>query len=161
MDDAKTPSSRATDHPGSFLDAHRQRATQDVFGIADLATELGTTHRAIRFYEDKGLLSPKRVGTTRVYGRRERARLILILRGKRLGMSLDDIREYLDLYGEHGEGRVKQLARVVERSSQFIDELEERKQHLEQTLTEVRFIRDVSQKKLDQLARTKPTDRTG
>ncbi len=69
-----------------------------LYTVTELAAELGMTARAIRFYEDKGLITPQRAGTTRVYSSRDRARMILILRGKRLGFSLSTIREYLDLY---------------------------------------------------------------
>jgi DNA-binding transcriptional MerR regulator len=68
------------------------------YSISDLAREFALTTRAIRFYEDEGLLSPRRAGRTRVYGERERVRIKLILRGKRLGLSLSEIRELLDLY---------------------------------------------------------------
>lgn len=68
------------------------------YTVTELAAELGTTPRAVRFYETKGLLAPKRAGSTRVYTHRDRARLVLIQRGKRLGFSLADIKEYLDLY---------------------------------------------------------------
>jgi len=71
---------------------------QRLFTVTELAKELGMTARAIRFYEDKGLITPQRAGTTRVYSARDRARMILILRGKRLGFSLSTIKEYLDLY---------------------------------------------------------------
>lgn len=67
-------------------------------GIAELAERCGVTQRAIRFYEDQGLLSPKRIGKTRIFGDRDRVRLDFILRGKRLGFSLAEIREWLDLY---------------------------------------------------------------
>jgi DNA-binding transcriptional MerR regulator len=66
--------------------------------VTQLARELGITARTIRFYEDKGLISPQRAGSTRVYTARDRARMILILRGKRLGFSLREIKDYLDLY---------------------------------------------------------------
>ncbi len=69
-----------------------------LYTVTELASELGMTARAIRFYEDKGLITPQRAGTTRVYSVRDRARMILILRGKRLGFSLSTIKEYLDLY---------------------------------------------------------------
>jgi DNA-binding transcriptional MerR regulator len=71
---------------------------QLTFSISDLAQEFALTTRAIRFYEDEGLLAPTRAGRNRVYGARERTRLKLILRGKRLGLSLSEIREILDLY---------------------------------------------------------------
>lgn len=68
------------------------------YSISELAREFDCTARALRFYEDKGLLSPRREGLTRIYSARDRARLILILRGKRVGLSLIDIKEILDLY---------------------------------------------------------------
>ena len=73
-------------------------ADNRLYTVTELAKELGMTARAIRFYEDKGLIAPQRAGTTRVYSARDRARMILILRGKRLGFSLSAIKEYLDLY---------------------------------------------------------------
>ena len=69
-----------------------------LYTVTELAKQLGMTPRAVRFYEDKGLISPQRVGTTRVFSARDRARMILILRGKRLGFSLSTIKDYLDLY---------------------------------------------------------------
>ena len=66
--------------------------------VTDLAADLGITARTLRFYEDQGLIQPRRLGATRVYSNRERARMILILRGKRLGFSIREIKDYLDLY---------------------------------------------------------------
>ena len=81
-----------------------------LYTVTELAKELGMTARAVRFYEDKGLITPQRAGTTRVYSARDRARMILILRGKRLGFSLSAIKEYLDLYDtditQHAQLRV-------------------------------------------------------
>ena len=68
------------------------------YSISDLAKEFALTTRAIRFYEDEGLLAPRRSGRSRIYGERERVRIKLVLRGKRLGLSLSEIRELLDLY---------------------------------------------------------------
>jgi DNA-binding transcriptional MerR regulator len=68
------------------------------YSISDLAREFALTTRTIRFYEDEGLLSPRRAGSRRIYAERERVRIKLILRGKRLGLSLSEIRELLDLY---------------------------------------------------------------
>ena len=72
----------------------------DIYGIADLAREFNVTTRTIRFYEDKALLSPERQGQRRVYSPRDRVRLRLIMRGKRLGFSLDEIRQMIDLYDD-------------------------------------------------------------
>ena len=132
----------------NVVEAHRQAEKPEFFGIADLATEFGVTPRAIRFYETKGLLAPQRVNGARVYARRDRARLALIVRAKGIGMSLGEIKHYLELYGHHGEGRLKQLEYVVERSDQAISELEEKKQQLEQTLDELRHINRVCRQKI-------------
>jgi DNA-binding transcriptional MerR regulator len=83
------------------------------FTISDLSKEFALTTRAIRFYEDEGLLTPTRAGKNRIYGTRERTRLKLILRGKRLGLSLSEIREILDLY-ETNVDEVPQLRKFVE-----------------------------------------------
>ncbi len=69
-----------------------------LYTVTELARDLGVTARAIRFYEDKGLITPQRAGATRVYTHRDRARMIIILRGKRLGFTLSDIKDYLDIY---------------------------------------------------------------
>lgn len=134
--------------PRKFVEAHRDAVTDEVWGIGALAKALETTPRAIRFYETRGLLSPRRVGNNRVYGRRERARLQLILRGKALGLSLRDMKRYLDLYGENGEGRRKQLTLVVERTATMIAELEAKRAQIDKTLAELRLICRESQKKL-------------
>lgn len=83
------------------------------FSISELAQEFALTTRTIRFYEDEGLLAPTRSGRTRVYGLRERTRLKLILRGKRLGLSLVEIREILDLYDTNVD-EVPQLRKFLE-----------------------------------------------
>ena len=71
---------------------------RDNYSITDLAAEFGVTARALRFYEDEGLIAPERIGLARVYSKRDRARLAWILRGKRVGFSLAEIREMIDLY---------------------------------------------------------------
>lgn len=73
-------------------------STERTYTISQLSREFGVTPRALRFYEDKGLLTPRREGMNRVYSHRDRARLQLILRGKRVGLSLIEIKEILDLY---------------------------------------------------------------
>ena len=93
------------------------------YSISQLAAEFALTTRAIRFYEDEGLLAPRRAGQSRIYGERERTRVKLILRGKRLGLALAEIREILDLYDSR-EGDRRQLAR-------FIEALEHRRRQLE------------------------------
>ncbi len=148
-----TPPPPPEQTPASFLEAHREGPADEVHGIGDLARELDTTTRAIRFYEAKGLVTPRRVGTTRIYGRRERARLQLILRAKKLGLTLREIGQYLDLYGERGEGRKQQLEVVIERCSQKIHELEEKRARIEKTLAELHIIQNGSQERLRALER--------
>jgi len=130
------------------VDAHRDDAGSELFGITELCRDFGITPRSIRFYEDKGLLAPRRVGGTRVYTRRDRARLALILRSKAIGASLAEIKHYLDLYGAHGEGRVQQMKFVVERTDKAITELETRRAHIDATLAELRVINATVRKHL-------------
>lgn len=120
--------------------SHRSDDTGALFGITELCNEFGITLRTIRFYEDKGLLSPRRINGARVYTRRDRARLALILRSKAIGATLEEIRHYLDLYGAHGEGRQQQLQWVRERTDASIAELEHKRAAIEATLAELRLI---------------------
>jgi len=106
------------------------------YTISDLANEFGITARAIRFYEDKRLLQPRRNGLSRVYGRRDRGRLKLILRGKRLGFSLSDISEMLDIYDPHGEGR-EQLNVMLEKIRQRVAVLEQQRRDIDEVLEEL------------------------
>ena len=120
--------------------AHRDDGAAELFGIGELCAEFGISARAIRFYEDKELLSPRRVNGTRVYTRRDRARLALILRAKAIGSSLDEIKHYLDLYGAHGEGRAQQMKFVLKRTDAAIAELEQKRAHIDAALAELRVI---------------------
>ena len=131
------------------VDAHRDEDISELFGISELCSEFGITLRSIRFYEDKALLSPRRVNGTRVYTRRDRARLALILRSKAIGASLAEIKHYLDLYGAHGEGRVQQLKFVLGRTDHAMAELETRRAHIDATLAELRVINATVRKQLD------------
>ena len=99
------------------------------FSISELAREFDVTPRAIRFYEDQGLLAPRRVGQRRIYTPRDRTRLKLTLRGKRLGLTLSEIRELIDMY-EPGRDARPQLAR-------FLAVLEEHKTSLLQQRTDI------------------------
>ncbi|WP_052715882.1 MerR family DNA-binding protein [Devosia chinhatensis] len=116
--------------------------SRDLFAIADLAKEFGISTRAIRFYESKGLLSPERVGATRIFRRRDRARLILILRGKRLGFSLRDISDYLSLYDADRSQQVNLLAEKVD---ERIALLERQRDDLDTTIGELREIRKLAE----------------
>ena len=104
--------------------------------VTQLARELGVTARTIRFYEDKGLITPQRAGSTRVYTSRDRARMILIMRGKRLGFSLREIKEYLDLYDvDHTQSEQLRLLRLG--VAKRLDSLREQLTALQQTIGEL------------------------
>lgn len=111
-----------------------------LLSATELAEELGTTARALRFYETKGLIKPRRVGSRRVYGYRDRGRLQLILRGKRLGFSLADIKEYLELY-DADVGQHQQMHRLADLVATRISDLEHQRTALEATLSELHEIR--------------------
>jgi DNA-binding transcriptional MerR regulator len=127
---------------------HRDDTTEQLFGITELCAQFGISLRTIRFYEDKGLLAPRRINGTRVYTKRDRARLALILRSKAIGASLSEIKHMLDLYGVHGEGRVQQMRYVLERTDAGIRELEEKRAHLDAALAELRAINTAVRKQL-------------
>lgn len=106
------------------------------YSISELAREFDITTRAIRFYEDKGLLKPERRGQTRVYSPEERVRLKLILRGKRLGFSLDESREIIDMY-DPAHGNVEQLQRLLERIAQKRMQLQQQLRDIESLMGEL------------------------
>lgn len=108
----------------------------DSYGIAELAREFDITTRTVRFYEDKGLLSPERDGQRRIYGPRDRVRLKLIMRGKRLGLSLDEIGELMDLY-DADPSEVTQLTQFIDVIRARKSALEMQKQDIEDSLAEM------------------------
>lgn len=111
-------------------------AREPTYSISDLAHEFALTTRAIRFYEDEGLLAPERRGRARIYGERERVRLRLVLRGKRLGFSLSEIRELLDLY-EVGRNERAQLALFVEMLGERRARLVQQREDIDAVLAEI------------------------
>ena len=124
----------------AFVDSHSDEASAELFGISELCAAFGITLRALRFYEDKGLLAPRRINGARVYTRRDRARLALILRAKAIGSPLSEIKRYLDLYGDHGEGRSQQLGYVIDRTDAAIQALQQKHAQIDETLAELRLI---------------------
>jgi DNA-binding transcriptional MerR regulator len=112
---------------------------QRVYSIAELAREFAITARTIRFYEDEGLIKPRRQGLTRLYSAHDRVRLSWILRGKRLGFSLAEIKELLDLYQVDRTG-VQQLRELLRRSQLHIDELERKRHDLDAHIAEFRDV---------------------
>ncbi len=140
------------------VEAHDADAAPEFFSIAELADAFGLTHRAIRFYESKGLLTPARLNGARIYTRRDRARLHIIVRAKALGYSLDEVRDYLDLYGKQGEGRIRQLEMTVTRSAELISELEAKRDQIDEKLAELKLINRVCREKISKKRQAGTTD---
>src|SRR6185369_4955026 len=110
---------------------------RESFTIADLSREFDVTARTIRFYEDQGLIAPTRQGLNRIYSRADRFRLGWILRGKRLGFSLAEIKELLDLY-ETDRSRVSQLKAALKRSRDHVVDMERKAADLQAQIAELR-----------------------
>ena len=110
----------------------------DTFTISELASEFGITTRTIRFYEDQGLLSPKREGMSRIFSNRDRVRLKLALRGKRLGFSLGEIRELFDLYDVSRDEQL-QLEEFLTKLERRRAALEQQREDIEVMLNEIDF----------------------
>ena len=116
------------------MSAAHPRAPERTWTIRQLCTEFGATARALRFYEDKGLLAPARDGVNRVYGPRDRVRLGLIMQGKRLGFSLADLRELLDLYDEN-DGGAAQMAATLPKVRERVVALHAQREDIDRALT--------------------------
>ena len=147
--------------PTPITDAVRAPAAAPVAGgaagdrdrtwtIAQVAEEFGVTHRTVRHYEELGLVTPERRGTTRVYHRRDRTRLGLILRGKRLGFPLEEIRTIIDLY-DAPRGRASQLEYVLSQVDERRVDLERRRRDLDDALKELDAFEDACRADLDRL----------
>ncbi len=122
--------------------------TIEIYSIGDLAREFDVTHRTIRFYEDRGLLSPKRIGSRRVYSKRDQVRLKLILRGKRLGFSLAEVREMLELYDSAPDER-PQLEKFTAALAARREQLERQREEIDEVLGEIRAFERQSKKLLN------------
>ena len=120
----------------------------EIYSIGDLAREFDVTHRTIRFYEDRGLLSPKRIGSRRVYSKRDQVRLRLILRGKRLGFSLAEVREMLELYDSAPDER-PQLEKFAAALAARREQLERQREEIDEVLGEIRAFERQSKKLLN------------
>jgi DNA-binding transcriptional MerR regulator len=108
----------------------------DQYSIRDLAREFDITSRTLRFYEEKGLLSPAREGQNRIYSRADRTRLRLILRGKRLGLTLEESADLIGMY-DPGSDNQQQLLAVIDKIRESRRRLEQQKQDLEQMLSDL------------------------
>src|SRR5438067_13233605 len=123
------------------------RSDPVTYTISDLAREFALTTRAIRFYEDEGLLAPRRSGRSRIYGERERVRIKLILRGKRLGLALSEIRELLDLYDTSRSER-PQLVKFLQVLSQRRSMLKQQQEDITIVLAEIESLERQCRKRL-------------
>jgi DNA-binding transcriptional MerR regulator len=119
-----------------------------IFSVSELADDLGVTQRTLRFYESKGLVSPQRLGMIRAYTHRDRVRMILILRGKRMGFSLREIKEFLDLY-EADHSSPKQMQHLLKKVRGRIAHLEDQLQAVQTSLTELRHMERLSLESLN------------
>ncbi len=121
------------------------------YSISELAAEFDVTTRTIRFYEDEGLISPTRDGQRRIFSGRDRTRLKLILRGKRIGFSLAEIREIIDMYDAH-PGEAGQLRHLIERIQAQRAELEARRAVIDGTLADLANVERDAAERLGELA---------
>lgn len=128
------------------------RRPERTFTIRQLCLEFSVTPRALRFYEDKGLLAPAREGLNRVYSYKDRARLRLILQGKRVGLSLAEIREILDLYGEN-DGGAAQAAKSLRKFRERILALEQQREDIDGAIAQ---LHDACERLETRLAETRP-----
>lgn len=128
------------------------RRPERTFTIRQLCLEFKVTPRALRFYEDKGLLSPAREGLNRVYSYKDRARLQLILRGKRVGLSLAEIREILDLYREN-DGGAAQAAKSLKKFRERVLALEQQREDIDGAIDQ---LRDACERLEQRLSETRP-----
>jgi DNA-binding transcriptional MerR regulator len=128
----------SSDH-GMHDGAHLNRPdalSREQFAISDLTAEFDVTARALRFYEEEGLIAPTRAGLARIYSRRDRARLAWIVRAKNVGFSLTEIKEMIDLY-DLNDGRVTQKQRTIERCREQIGKLNRQRADIDASINEL------------------------
>ena len=123
-----------------------------VWTVGELADDLGVTTRTLRFYEAEGLISPRRSGANRIYDARDRTRLKLILRGKRFGMTLAEIREIVDMYDGATSSERRQLEKLLGRLDEIAADLRARQADLRRTLSEVSDVADRCRTRLAEIS---------
>ena len=126
-------------------------AGQRTWTVGELAADLGVTTRTLRHYEAEGLLRPERIGQNRVYSARDRARLRLILRGRRFGMTLAECREIVDMYDGAASSEQRQLTTLLGRLDEIVDDLRHRQDDLRRTLAEVTDVAEQCRQRLAEL----------
>ncbi len=133
--DCDSPARQRSRHGGAHVD-RPDALDRDRFTISDLTAEFGITARALRFYEEEGLIAPARQGLSRIYSKRDRARLAWILRAKNVGFSLTEVRDLIDLY-DVGDGRVEQRRVAVIRCTGKIGQLTRQREDLDAAIAEL------------------------
>lgn len=116
--------------------AGREKIVEDALRIGEMARSFGVTLRALRFYEDKGLLNPRRDGSTRLYSRRDQVRLKLILLGRKVGFSLREVKQMIDLYDPKGSN-AKQLRVALEKAEKQLGRLNKQKALLDEAISDL------------------------
>ena len=137
----------------------RPAAASTEYSISELSREFDVTPRAIRFYEDQGLLAPRREGQKRIYTLRDRTRLKLTLRGKRLGLTLSEIRELVDMYDARRDER-PQLERFLAVLARHREGLEQQREDIEAQLAEIATFEQRTRKRLAERTRGKAAGRS-